>query len=161
MSFMDHIRACNAHDPAAFRPFEVEDTVVGHVLTAFMGRLAAFPDVFQVEDDRVILRPVFRTPEERTKAMRRATLALQKAGVLPPDHGEDYAIVEAWGRPTIFLLDRAHVSAFGLKAFGLHVNGFVRMRRMASSYGSAPDPWTRRWLPASWTIWSLEASPPA
>jgi 8-oxo-dGTP pyrophosphatase MutT (NUDIX family) len=126
MSFMDHIRACNAHDPAAFRPFEVEDTVIGHVLTAFMGRLAAFPDIFQVEDDRVILRPVFRTPEERTKAMRRATLALQKAGVLPPDHGEDYAIVKAWGQPTLFLLDRAHVSAFGLKAFGLHVNGFVR-----------------------------------
>jgi len=126
MSFLDHIRVCNAYGPADFRPFEVDGRVIGHVLTGFMLRLAAFPDIFQVEDDRVLLRPQFHTAAERSAAIRRATLALQKAGVLPADHGEDYAVAEDWGKPTLFLLDRAHVSAFGLRAFGVHVNGFVR-----------------------------------
>jgi hypothetical protein len=126
LTYLDHIRACNAHDPAQFRPFELDGKAIGFVRKEFMARLAAFSDIFLVEDDKVSLRPQFRTCNERSQAIRHVTLALQKDSTLPPDHGEDYAIVEEWGQPPLFLLDRAHVSAFGLKAFGLHVNGFVR-----------------------------------
>jgi hypothetical protein len=126
MSFLDHIRACNAHDPAAFRPFFVQERPIGHVRHDFAERLAVFADVFRVEGTGVFLSPHLNSPESRTAAIRRATLELQSQSVLPRDHGEDYAIVEHWGQPALFLLDRAHVSAFGLRAFGVHVNGFVR-----------------------------------
>lgn len=128
MSFLDHLRACNAHDLAGFRPFLVEGRAIGHVRHALAERLAGFADIFRVETGGVFLSPHLDDAPSRTAAVRRATLALQAEGLLPRDHGEDYAIVEEWGRPTLFLLDRAHVSAFGLRAFGLHVNGFVRRR---------------------------------
>ena len=126
MSFLDHIRACNAHDPAAFRPFFVDVCQIGYVLHGFAERLSAFPDVFRVEETGVFLAPHLNSPESRTAAIRQVTLTLQKDGLLPRDHGEDYAIVEQWGQPSLFRLDRAHVSAFGLRAFGIHINGFVR-----------------------------------
>ena len=94
MSFLDHIRACNAHDPAAFRPFEVDGCTLGHVLTAFMGRLAAFPDIFLVEDDKVVLRPAFQTPEERTAAMRRAKRRMVSASI--PDRRAAQAASFGW-----------------------------------------------------------------
>ena len=34
--------------------------------------------------------------------------------------------MKAWGDEPLLYLDRAHISAFGVQAFGLHVNGLVR-----------------------------------
>lgn len=126
MSFIDHIRRCNRFDPAHFRPFEAAGKQVGGVRTAFAGRLAAFPDLFTVKDDRVILSDRFADAESRGRAMATAAERLVQAGALPPPRGEDYAVATAWGEETLFRLDRAYVSAFGVKAYGVHVNGFVR-----------------------------------
>ncbi len=58
--------------------------------------------------------------------MRDVVRALIADGVLPRLHGEDYAVVGQWGDAALFVMDRRIVPAFGLKAFGIHVNGFVR-----------------------------------
>jgi len=126
MSYLEHILACNRHDPSEFRPFEVAGQAVGHVRTSFAARLAAFPDVFVVKDDRVALSDHFADAEARTEAMRGVILLLGQAGALPKPKGEDYPVVTAWGQTPLMLLDRALVSAFGVRAFGLHLNGFVR-----------------------------------
>jgi len=126
MSYLDHIRACNRHDPAGFRPFEVAGQAVGHVRTVFAARLAAFPDVFTVKDDRVQLVEHFPDAPARTQAMCQAVEALRQAGALPAPKGEDYAVVTAWGQEEVLRLDRNMVSAFGVQAFGVHLNGFVR-----------------------------------
>jgi len=126
MSFLRHIRACNAHDLAAYRPLCCAGRQIGWVKPGFAQRLADFADVFRIEGDRVEISSSLTTPDARTQAFRRVTSALVASGELSPPKGEDYAIVEDWGQPALFLLDRAQVSYFGFKAFGLHVNGFVR-----------------------------------
>lgn len=126
MSFLDHIRRCNTYDPSNFRPFEVEGHRVGSVLTGFATRLAAFPDIFTVRDDRVLLSDRFEDPGSRTLVMREVARRLSEAGALPKPRGEDYAVVTRWGETPFFLLDRGLVSAFGVRAFGVHVNGYVR-----------------------------------
>lgn len=126
MSFIDHIKACNAADISHFRPFEVAGVPVGSVRTSFAMRLAAFPDVFSVRDDRVTLLEQFNTPAARTEAVARVVQRLGDAGVLPKPRGEDYAVVPRWGAPSLMRLDRRFVSAFGVRAFGVHMNGIVR-----------------------------------
>lgn len=126
MSFLDHIRACNAHDPACFRPFLIDERPVGHVHRDAVTRLAAFTDVFGVHDDSVMLNPALATPAARTEAVREVLARLAEEGVVRPPRGEDYAVVTRFGDEPLMRLDRGHVALFGVRAFGLHVNGFVR-----------------------------------
>ncbi len=126
MSFLHHIRRCNRFDPTHFRPFEVAGQQVGRVRTEFATRLAAFPEVFTVKDDRVALDHRLADAATRTRVLREVTGQLAAAGALPAPRGEHYPVVTEWGQPPLLVIDRELVSAFGLRAFGVHVNGVVR-----------------------------------
>jgi hypothetical protein len=126
MTFLRHIQSCNTADMRRFRPFEVAGAVVGWILPSFARHLAAFPDVFAVDERRVALHPRFNTAADRTRIMRETTQRLTDAGALPKARGEGYAVVTEWGREPLFTLDRGFVSAFGVQAFGVHANGIVR-----------------------------------
>ena len=126
MDYLDHIRRCNSHDPASFRPFDIAGQQVGSLRADWLARLAAFPEVFEAADDRLTLNASLADPGRRTAAVRDLLARMHAAGDLPAPRGEDYAVVAAWGDPPLMRLDRAYVSAFGARAFGLHVNGFQR-----------------------------------
>jgi hypothetical protein len=124
MSFLDHVCRCNTYDPSRFQPFEVTGRQVGHVRIDLAERLAALSDVFVAADGRVALHERFATAEQRTQAMRQAVPRLN--GALAQPSGEDYGVVTEWGQTPLLLLDRQIVPSFGIRAFGVHVNGFVR-----------------------------------
>lgn len=127
MSYLDHIHRCNDHRPSHFRPFQVAGRRVGWIRTEWTLKLAAFPGVFAVEDDRVSLRDQLATPAERSEAVRDAIARLAAAHPeVPKPRGEDYPVVTSFGEAPLMVLDRAVVPLFGVRAFGLHVNGFVR-----------------------------------
>jgi hypothetical protein len=126
MSFLDHLDACNRHDLAHFRPFVAAGQRVGWIKRGFAGHLAAFPEVFAVDDDEVRLSERLASFEERTAAIRRVMDALAAQGEAPKRKGEDYPAAPAFGKPALFLIDRAVVSWFGIRAYGVHMNGFVR-----------------------------------
>ena len=126
MEFIDYIRRCNRWNPADFLSFRVDGQAIGRVRPVFADHLKRFPDVFAVTESVVDLASGLSTPDARTAALREAVAALTADGVLPRPHGEQYAIVRRWGEAPAFLLDRRFVPVFGLKAFGIHVNGFVR-----------------------------------
>ena len=126
VTYLDHIRRCNAHDPAAFRPFDIAGRRVGSLRGDWLARLTPFPDVFQVTGHRVTLNPALDRPDCRSDAVRDVLRRLRDDGALPAPRGEDYPVVAEWGDTPAMVLDRAYVSAFGVRAFGLHVNGFQR-----------------------------------
>ncbi|MBF0334149.1 MAG: DUF4743 domain-containing protein [Alphaproteobacteria bacterium] len=127
MSYLDHIRRCNGHQRSHFRPFQIAGRRVGWIRAETTLKLAAFPGVFSVEDDRVSLRDQLATPAERGEAVRDVIARLAAAHPeIPEPRGEDYPVVTNFGEPPLMLLDRAMVPLFGVRAFGLHVNGFVR-----------------------------------
>lgn len=123
MSFLDHIRTCNAFDPPRFVPFVVDGERVGRLRRDMAVRLAGFDDVFEAAGGGLALRAELDTPERRSAALDRVCRDL---GGLPPFKGERYPVMAAWGRPVLFTLDRNLVSVFGVPAYGIHVNGIVR-----------------------------------
>lgn len=126
MSYLDRIRACNNHDPRGFVPWLVGDNAVGHVRHAFAQRLAGFPQVFQVDDRAVRLAPKLKDFAERSDAIAEVAAALAREGAVPALRGEAYPVAAAFTAPPLLQLDRAAVPAFGVRAYGVHLNGFVR-----------------------------------
>ncbi|TWB41646.1 DUF4743 domain-containing protein [Nitrospirillum pindoramense] len=127
MAFLRHIRACNAHDAAAFLPFAVNGQRVGHVRRAFADRVAGLSDAFRwTQGDAPLLDLLPTDAGSRTRAVAEVVAALAADGLVPPLRGEDFLVVAQWGQPELLRLDRAAVPGFGVRGFGLHVNGYVR-----------------------------------
>lgn len=124
MSFLDHIAACNSHDVAKFRPFVADGTQLGWVRHDVARLLADFPDVVAVGDRAVSLLP--DGPERRSAAIDALCAELHGRHGTPGLKGERYAVASRWGEPAAMTIDRGVVSLFGVRAYGVHVNGFVR-----------------------------------
>lgn len=124
--FLRHIRACNRHDLSGFRPFSIDGITVGQVRLGFMEQLLALGLPFVPDAGGVALHAGLTAPEARTRAVAAALDRLVADGTIPRLRREMYAVSESWGRPQLMQMDRAAVPFFGITAYGLHVNGFVR-----------------------------------
>ena len=125
-SYVHHIRACNTHDLAGFRPFRVGGDRVGWVRHALADHLTRFGDVFDIGRDVISLRETLDTFDSRSDAMARVLDALVADGTIQRLRREAYPVVTAWGAEPLLKIDRSAVAFFGIRSFGLHINGFVR-----------------------------------
>ncbi len=128
MAYLDRIDACNRCDPAGFVPFLAGGHTVGWMRPDFVARLTAFPEVFAIDADAVALQRALWTFEAASEALDRVVRALVDDGVVPRYHGERYPVTPAGREAAVCTLDRAAAPHFGVRAFGQHLNGFVRRR---------------------------------
>ncbi|MFQ5773958.1 MAG: DUF4743 domain-containing protein [Kiloniellaceae bacterium] len=126
MSYLERIAACRRWDPDAYRPFMIDDLSVGRVDHGFARRLADFGHVFEVSDRAVTLTPELADFETRSVAVAEVLLRLKEAGAIPRWRGEDYPVLRRWGEAPLMKMERAAVPLFGVRGFGVHVNGIVR-----------------------------------
>lgn len=126
MRFLDHITVLNRHDLSGFRPLFVEGREVGWVRHGLAERLAAEAGIFDVGPFGLALSGGRLSPAARGEAVAAALSSLVADGTIPPPRGETYAVTGHWGGPVLFTLDRAHVPVLGVRARGVHVNGYVR-----------------------------------
>ena len=92
MTFVDHIKRCNAHDLANFVPLVVDDEIVGHIRREQLIHLTRFRDVFSISSDAVKLRVELSNYRERSASMDRVVRALFKNDVLTGWRGESYPV---------------------------------------------------------------------
>lgn len=126
MAFLDHIAACNSHDLSKFRPFVVAGQPVGWVRHDRCGMLDSLDDVFVVGEECVWLHDRLDTPEARTQAVEEACRVLADSHGAPRLRGERYAVARRWSGPAVMEIDRGVVSLFGVRSYGIHVNGIIR-----------------------------------
>jgi 8-oxo-dGTP pyrophosphatase MutT (NUDIX family) len=126
MSFLDRIAECNTWNPDNFRWFVVDDCRLGRVRQALVPRLADFTDVFVIEDDAVILQPRLKTFAARSVAIDGVVRALSEEGIVKGLRNEMYPVTRSYSEPPFLQMERAGVPHFGIRAFGVHMNGYVR-----------------------------------
>lgn len=130
MSFLDRIRAANAGDLRGLVPFELLGRPVGYVSRSFAKRLSRHPAVFVVSPARVTLTRVLESSElrleERSSAVNAVLEELHQQGVFSGWRDELYPVSSSWSEPPCLLIERAAVPLFGVKGYGVHLNGFVR-----------------------------------
>ncbi len=126
MSFLAHVATCNAHNLNNFLPFTVAGERVGWVKHGFAGRLEAYPDAFAVSDDGVTLALGLDDYNARTRAVDAPLRDLADQGLIPGWRGEYYPVGQSFQGPHLMEMERAAAPYFGVRAYGVHINGYVR-----------------------------------
>ena len=126
MSFLDHIALCNTHDLSNYVSLVVDGDAVGHIRKDNLAHLDRFPDVFVRAGQSVSLAPNIESYEDRTAAVDMVVRALFEDGVLTGWRGEPYPVGGQWGGPHAFEVERAAAPFLGARAYGVHINGYVR-----------------------------------
>jgi len=126
MSYLDHIQACNRWDPAEFVPFVVDGERLGSVRHGFADRLTGIGDEFSIVDGALCWVAAPAGFAARSEAMQAICVDLERRGLISHLHGERYPVTPGRRDEARFLIDRACAPYFGVRAFGQHVNGYVR-----------------------------------
>ena len=126
VSYLDHIHACNNFDPSGFRPLYIGAARVGFVRPALALTLTRWPAVFRVGEDAVHVHERLDSFESRSAALDGALRQLAEQGEIPPWGEELYPVAADWQAPPLMQIERAACPPLGIRACGVHLNGFVR-----------------------------------
>ena len=129
MALIDHIRRCNRWTPSDFLPFMAGDRLLGMMRPETALYLSDFPELFVQHNGRVGLSDHFKTAADRSAAFRPIAERLALEGLIDKLRDEDYRVVTQWGEKPLMVMDRAAVALLGIKAFGIHVNGMLLLKR--------------------------------
>ncbi|HML11255.1 MAG TPA: DUF4743 domain-containing protein [Stellaceae bacterium] len=125
MSFADRIRHCNSYDPARAMPLWAGEHRIGWLRRDNAAALAPHADVFEVGADSAQLRAT-GDADAVSRAVDHVVDALVAERLVPKWRHETFDVVPRWGEPPIFRLDRGAVPFFGVRAYGVHLNGYRR-----------------------------------
>jgi hypothetical protein len=126
MALLDRIDACASYNVDDYIDFCVGSERLGGIARKALGPLKAFPDTLICTDNRITLNPLFKTYQSRTDAMSVVIEVLRAAGLVPGWRNEAYPVGAKYTMPALFQIERAAISIFGFKGYGVHMNGFVR-----------------------------------
>ncbi len=146
MGYIDHIRTCNNHDLSRFVSFQgPEGQAIGWVRRDNLALLSEFQETFDFTQDVLRLKKV----DDITAHMAQVTQTLQAKKQINGWRGEQYAVSPRFGDVPLFLIERAATPFFGIRAFGVHINGFIRdkgqikmwIAKRAADRMVCPDMW--------------------
>ena len=126
MSLLRHIRRCNEYHPERFLPLRRGDARLGLVRRDNAEVLRRFPETFAIAEDGVRIVAAGDFPA-LSAAMDSIVERLVEDGLVPKWRNEFFAIAPRWGEPPLFKLDRGALAFFGVRAYGVHLNGYCRV----------------------------------
>lgn len=124
IDYQGRILACSNADLGAFEPWFVDGVVVGRVHRERVPRLLALSAAFCRDGGRLTLRG--SDFAARSAGLAAAVDGLVAAGELRPALGEHYPVAADTDAAPRLQIDRTAVTWFGIRARGVHVNGWVR-----------------------------------
>lgn len=142
--FLHWINLCNNGlaplKEGTFTPFVVseETSPIGYLSGSFLQHILRFPDVFVMRNREgdvisqgkkpcVTLAPHLQTADMKTRsrAVGEVMASLRDQGVIIGWRNEEYPVLNSFYDDPCLLLERAAAPFFGIKAYGVHINGYV------------------------------------
>jgi len=118
VSLLDRVAEAQHFEPSAYRRWYAGPTPIGWIPHRLAEPLAACPGF-------VVGPTEIRSPAEGG-IVDAALLNLKNQGLVPGWRNERYAIGTAFETPPLFEMERAGALLFGVRTYGVHVNGYVR-----------------------------------
>ena len=147
MSLFDRIAPLLVWTAEDYKPFLVAGRRLGWLRRETASRLLDFPLVFEPSGGGIAIKPGYATPEARSAALEEVLRELIAAGEVRRLRNEPYPLIRRWGEQPLGVIDRRAAPLFGIRCFGLHVNGYVErpdglylwIGRRAPDKSIAPD----------------------
>ena len=112
-----------------YLPFVCDNITVGIISPAVTNHLRQFPQ-FVIHEDRVSFHEDVRSVSDRSLALHTSMISLRDAGVfsnaLMGWRNECYEIRNKFADPVMFHLERAASPLFGVRKYGVQINGYVQ-----------------------------------
>ncbi|HFC93410.1 MAG TPA: DUF4743 domain-containing protein, partial [Leucothrix mucor] len=83
MSYLERIQACHGFDRSDYLDFVIADEVMGLTRPQFAEQLLRWEDVFQLNNNQLLLNPNLNNFEQRTQAVDPIMRQLHEEGVIP------------------------------------------------------------------------------
>ncbi|HGG58885.1 MAG TPA: DUF4743 domain-containing protein [Gammaproteobacteria bacterium] len=125
MSYLQRIRACNNCSLDGLIPFVIQGRRYGFVSSNFAAALSDYPKVFDVDERRIALVESLATPQARTTAVAEVNDRLRRQGAIQQWNDELFDVKNDFDDPAVMAIERDAVIHYGLRAYGVHVNGLV------------------------------------
>lgn len=126
MSYLAQVQRCNRRDLSRYVPFIAAGQQVGWLTPERAAALKNLKGVFVAEGKGVGFTPSLKTATQRSGALAEVLLDLTTTGLFSRLRGEIYAVKNKWSDKPAFHIDRGLMANFGLRAYGVHMNGLVR-----------------------------------
>jgi 8-oxo-dGTP pyrophosphatase MutT (NUDIX family) len=125
VSFADRIRHCNSFASARAMPLWAGEHRIGWLRRDNAAVLGRHDDVFKVDAEEARL---LREGDADTvsRAVDEVVEVLIAEGRVPKWRNETFDVAPRWGERPLFRVDRGAVPFFGVRAYGVHVNGYRR-----------------------------------
>ncbi|MES9969800.1 MAG: DUF4743 domain-containing protein [Candidatus Thiodiazotropha sp.] len=124
--YLRHIERLNRWDPGNFKSLFFQGQRIGRLKKPLWEALGNWPHAFTQDQGSVYLQGDYPSFDARTRLFAEITASLVEEGVISHVHGEQYPVTYAGRETAIATMDRASAPYFGLRAYGQHLNGFVR-----------------------------------
>ncbi len=128
MSLLDRAHFALRWNPEDYRPFFIGDRRYGWVTHDLAARLGDFPKEILQDRGRLLLNPTIGGYQARGAVMAELNLALAESGHSRPPRKELFPVLRDWQEIPVMAVDRALVPVFGLRSYGIHMNGFIRRK---------------------------------
>ena len=126
MSLLDRITALQTFTPSLYCDWIVAGERVGRVRHDFAEALSAHRDVFEVRAGQLVLNPMLDRAQNRSEAVGQVAEDLVAQGLIRKLRREPYPVKRRWLEQELLRCDRRLATHLGFRAFGVHVNGYVR-----------------------------------
>ncbi len=126
MSLLERIEACHRYDLRKFKPFLVAGERLGHVRHDLAAEFGKFPSVFTDAPEALQVKEHLARFDSRTAAINTVAQELAARRIVTGWRNELFPVATKFGAPPLFDLERALVPFLGVKAYGVHMNGYVR-----------------------------------
>jgi len=125
MTLLRHIRQCNEYRPDHFMPFWHRGDRLGLIRKKNAEALRRFPSAYEVTADaaRLVVDGDF---DALSAIIEETTEHLVAEGLVAKWRNEFFAAAPRWGASAHFKIDRGAVPFFGVRAYGVHLNGYRR-----------------------------------
>ena len=134
MGLIDRIHDIRPCNPANYVPFLVDGIRVGMMKPDFSQCLAGFPEVFDVTGRGVALSPKLADHSARSDAVAGVLEALRDQDRIPGWRGEMYPVGLTFDDPSLFEMERAASTLFGIRTYGVNLLGYVREAEQLSMW---------------------------
>ena len=134
MSYLDRVNDCKKFKKSSYIPFFCGNFQIGQIHINILKQLWQFHKILSINSKRVDLNAPQNTFKGRTSIMAEITLTLKKHKLIQGWRDEAYPVKTSFDSTPLFEIERAATPLFGIKGYGVHLNGYVK-KKVAFIFG--------------------------